>query len=69
MSIMLSPETRPKIRSAWPTPIGKPLTNRMISKYKKQGFYATNVGSDGSPRTRRSKTADKKISRTLADLA
>lgn len=30
------------IRSAWPTPRGKPLTNHMIAKYEKQGKYVTN---------------------------
>ena len=30
------------IRSAWPTARGKPLTNRMIAKYEKQGKYVTN---------------------------
>lgn len=29
------------LRSAWPTAIGKPLTNRAIAKYKKLGYYAT----------------------------
>jgi hypothetical protein len=33
----------PYIRSAWPTPIGKRLTNRMIAKYKKLGFYSSSI--------------------------
>ena len=31
------------VRSAWPTPIGKKLTNRRIAMYAKQGKYVTNV--------------------------
>lgn len=32
---------RPSIKSTWPTPIGKPLTNRRITHYKKLGYYQT----------------------------
>ena len=31
------------VRSAWPTPIGKPITNRKIALYAKKGYYATNI--------------------------
>ena len=31
------------IRSAWPTPIGKRLTDRMIAKYRKLGFYSHGI--------------------------
>jgi hypothetical protein len=43
-------DNRPSIRSAWPTPIGKKLTDRKISLYKKQGYYKTNLSSSPTPR-------------------
>ena len=45
------------IRSTWPTPIGRPLSDRMISKYQKMGFYDTTLG----PRTPTEKSAKEKL--------
>lgn len=32
-------EDRPRIKSTWRDPIGKPLTDRLINKRAKEGFY------------------------------
>jgi len=57
------PDFRPSIRSAWPTPIGKPLTNRMITKYANKGVYTL------LPKAKKSKTAAKKLSALLDEFA
>ena len=64
---MNQPETRPSIRSAWPTPIGKPLTNRKIAKYQKAGYYKTNLSSSPTPR-RDAAPTNRKISRIVSDF-
>jgi hypothetical protein len=43
-----------RVRSAWPTPIGKPLTDRKIALYASKGRYASNV------KTRREKQVREK---------
>ena len=45
-------DTRPPIRSAWPTPIGKPLSTRKINEYIKKGYYKTNLDARQEKRQR-----------------
>jgi hypothetical protein len=41
------------IRSAWPTPISKPLTNALITRRMKEGFYGEVAKQRALDRTRR----------------
>jgi hypothetical protein len=61
----MNPDTRPPIKSAWPTPIGKPLTNRAISRYKKLGYYASNLTS-ATERVKQSK--QKRLSAFISEF-
>lgn len=62
----LSPDYRPPIKSAWPTPIGKKLTDRMITKYAKKGFYGTNM--EARKAAKESNTSKRKMSRLMEEF-